>query len=43
MNKINRGSSLVFDRETGKLKGIFTERDFVKKILDAEKRSSGTR
>ena len=39
MNGINRGSTLVFDRG-GELKGIFTERDFVTKIVDPEKTPS---
>ena len=36
MNDINRGSTLVFNRE-GVLRGIFTERDFITKIVDLEK------
>jgi Na+/H+ antiporter NhaD/arsenite permease-like protein len=36
MNRANRGSCVVLDT-TGKLAGIFTERDFVAKIVDAKR------
>lgn len=42
MNEINRGGILVYD-DSGKLAGIFTERDFVTKILDTEKQSAETK
>lgn len=41
MNQINRGGVLVYDNN-GELVGIFTERDFVSKILDTEKQSTET-
>jgi len=41
MNAMSRGSVLVLDRE-GRLAGIFTERDFVTKILESDKVSADT-
>lgn len=41
MQKVGKGSSLIFD-DDGNLAGIFTERDFVTKILDAQKQSATT-
>lgn len=41
MNRFNKGGILIFD-ENDKLAGIFTERDFVTKILDAQRQSTET-
>ena len=40
MNKVNRGSALVFDKNTDQLSGIFTERDLVSKILTLNRDAS---
>lgn len=42
MNTLGKGSVLVLDKSSGdnKLAGIFTERDFVQKVMDAERDSS---
>ena len=42
MNDMNKGAVLVFDRQDEKLKGIFTERDFVNKVFNTEKSSVET-
>lgn len=36
MNLINKGSSIVVDAED-RIKGIFTERDFIKKVVEQNK------
>eukprot|EP01041_Mallomonas_annulata_P006842 gene6842-13858_t len=41
MNKLERGSIIVYNNE-GEVSGIFTERDFVTKILDGQRQSSET-
>jgi hypothetical protein len=41
MNKINKGSTLVFTPE-GTVAGIFTERDFVTKIVEPQRISKNT-
>lgn len=42
MNRVGRGGALIFDRNEN-LAGIFTERDFVTKIIDAQLVSSTSR
>jgi Na+/H+ antiporter NhaD/arsenite permease-like protein/CBS domain-containing protein len=42
MNSGGRGGALVLDRSSEELLGIFTERDFVTKILDTERPASET-
>lgn len=41
MNNLSKGGAIILNRD-GKLEGVFTERDFVNKILDTELTATGT-